>query len=118
MYVNNLLQACLSKSEMAISFFVLITVCNDIEKRYLAAIKIVILNFSAMILYGFIVYGVNRNDILLLGCGCHLSHTTSEGCDVHGKCVCKENYDGQTCGQCKLGYVDFPICRKLGNKYE
>ena len=50
---------------------------------------------------------------LCLGCGCHVKHTTS-GCDIHGKCLCKENYDGETCGKCKLGYVDFPTCRKLG----
>ncbi len=53
---------------------------------------------------------------VILGCGCHLRHTTSEGCDVHGKCLCKENYDSKTCGRCKLGYVDFPTCRKLGKK--
>jgi hypothetical protein len=50
----------------------------------------------------------------LPGCGCHMKHTTSEGCDIHGKCLCKENYDGTTCGKCKLGYADFPTCRKLG----
>ena len=58
---------------------------------------------------------ITKSLSLVVGCGCHLRHTTSEGCDVHGTCMCKENYDGKTCGKCKLGYVDFPTCRKLGN---
>ena len=51
---------------------------------------------------------------VISGCGCNPLTTTANICeDYRGsyRCLCKSNFQGFFCGQCRRGYYDFPICK-------
>lgn len=48
------------------------------------------------------------------GCGCNPLTTISDICEDSAdgyRCLCKPNYEGLFCGQCKKGYYGFPVCK-------
>ena len=54
------------------------------------------------------------------GCGCNPLTTTADICeDYRGsyRCLCKANFQGFFCGQCRPGYFGFPVCQSECVKY-
>ena len=48
------------------------------------------------------------------GCGCNPLTTTADICEDYlgsYRCLCKANFQGFFCGQCRPGYFGFPVCQ-------
>uniref|UniRef100_A0A8C6UB52 Laminin subunit alpha 2 n=1 Tax=Neogobius melanostomus TaxID=47308 RepID=A0A8C6UB52_9GOBI len=44
-------------------------------------------------------------------CGCNAIGSVSQQCNVNtGCCQCRENFRGEKCNECQIGYRDFPQC--------
>uniref|UniRef100_A0A7N8X6G1 Laminin subunit alpha-5 n=1 Tax=Mastacembelus armatus TaxID=205130 RepID=A0A7N8X6G1_9TELE len=44
-------------------------------------------------------------------CGCSLVGSLPEGCDASGRCLCKPEFQGPRCEQCRSGYHSYPNCQ-------
>lgn len=44
-------------------------------------------------------------------CGCSSVGTLPEVCDASGHCLCKPEFDGPRCEQCKSGFHSYPNCQ-------
>ena len=47
---------------------------------------------------------------LISGCNCHSSGSKNLVCTNDGVCNCKDEFSGQKCDKCALGYFGFPFC--------
>ncbi|KAK7907204.1 hypothetical protein WMY93_015816 [Mugilogobius chulae] len=44
-------------------------------------------------------------------CGCNALGSVTQQCNVNtGCCMCRDNYRGEKCNECQIGYRDFPQC--------
>ena len=45
-------------------------------------------------------------------CNCPRNQTSTEICNrFTGECFCEENFQGDNCEQCNLGYFGYPECK-------
>lgn len=44
-------------------------------------------------------------------CGCSTLGSLPEGCDASGRCLCKAEFQGPRCEQCRSGFHSFPNCQ-------
>ena len=55
--------------------------------------------------------------MLFQPCSCLPIGSKSGQCDKNGKCPCKDNYDGEQCKECKVGFTRFPLCDQCSVGY-
>lgn len=47
----------------------------------------------------------------IVACECNEEGSANDNCDVAtGQCVCKANFHGLHCDECKNGYYEYPNC--------
>uniref|UniRef100_A0A3Q3EKF8 Laminin, alpha 5 n=1 Tax=Labrus bergylta TaxID=56723 RepID=A0A3Q3EKF8_9LABR len=44
-------------------------------------------------------------------CGCSTVGSLPEGCDASGRCLCKPEFQGPRCEQCRSGFHSYPNCQ-------
>uniref|UniRef100_A0A3P9LMT4 Laminin, alpha 5 n=1 Tax=Oryzias latipes TaxID=8090 RepID=A0A3P9LMT4_ORYLA len=44
-------------------------------------------------------------------CGCSTIGSLPEGCDASGRCLCRPEFQGPRCEQCRSGFHSFPNCQ-------
>ena len=55
--------------------------------------------------------------MLFQHCHCLPIGSKNGQCDKNGKCPCKDNYDGEKCNKCKIGFKNFPRCDQCSDGY-
>ena len=44
-------------------------------------------------------------------CGCSSVGSLPEGCDASGRCLCRPEFQGPRCEQCRSGFHSYPNCQ-------
>uniref|UniRef100_A0AAQ6AMH3 Laminin subunit alpha-5 n=1 Tax=Amphiprion ocellaris TaxID=80972 RepID=A0AAQ6AMH3_AMPOC len=47
----------------------------------------------------------------IIMCGCSTVGSLPEGCDASGRCLCKPEFQGPRCEQCRSGFHSYPDCQ-------
>uniref|UniRef100_A0A3Q4GQJ6 Laminin N-terminal domain-containing protein n=1 Tax=Neolamprologus brichardi TaxID=32507 RepID=A0A3Q4GQJ6_NEOBR len=51
------------------------------------------------------------HDLLHALCGCSSLGSLPEGCDAAGRCLCRPEFQGPRCEQCRSGFHSYPDCK-------